>query len=130
MKFLISGLLGLMVAGFIPNAAAGKVKVTGEQHTKMLAEFRVHAGASTDGYVYLRVTEPGGKQEFYWHNRDKSRSAVWQGETYVEGDKICNKYEGRGPRCNDVFRLEDGSFEVWRNGELRSTYKVIKAESR
>ena len=70
------------------------------------------------------MTEPGGKREMYWNHEDES--AVWQGKAYVEGDEICDVYEQRpDARCSEVYQLDDGSFEVWRNGCTTSTARPL-----
>ena len=49
MRTMVVGLLAVMAAGVSVGAAAVKVKLTGEQHTKMLTEFRAYAGANMFG---------------------------------------------------------------------------------
>ena len=136
MNILIAGVLGVVAAGFATGAAADKVKLTGEQHQKNLAGFYAYAGVTVFGHVFMTVSEPGGKLETYRNHEDETK--IYHGNAYVEGDQRCTVYKVQlkteqgltAPRCSDVYQLEDGSFEIWRRGSLRATYKVIRAGTR
>ena len=129
MKYLLSLMMALLVAGPTQNAMADKVKLTGEQHADQLKKFSVYAGTSPRDYIMMITTQPGGKRELYW-STGEGKSAIWYGRTYVEGDQICDTYDKRPkPQCSEIYRLDDGTFEKWRDGELRLTYRIILEEA-
>ena len=120
-------LIFLLVWMCAATHAVAKDRVLGSQLEQQLSSFRVLAGINARGWAWMYVIEPGGRLEAYVNTG--SKSIMLKGHAYVEGDAFCTKWDDRPKltRCREIYRLSDGTFEMWGGGGLYSPYHEIHA---